>query len=202
MKSVPAPLILSLLLLCVLQCTVLLYRTSHFAATHNISLRRGPKLEHEHRPTGAPSPVIESEIAARQRRSGGTCSCTKSNTMTTAGPSRSQLQSLPTYQNTTSSRLKFLYSDFSGQRHSNPGSFSSNVEWWRRTLEAFVLNGWQTRSGAESNTPDRLVLHATGPLLTEEFRLEGVGRPLGLATVIVSACLIYAASGSAECEPR
>ena len=79
-----------------------------------------------------------------------------------------------------------LYSEFSGQRQSNPSSFTANVEWWRRTLEAFVLNGWQARRGAESSVPDRLVLHATGSVLTEEFRVEGVGRPLGLATVIVS----------------
>ncbi|EKM55225.1 uncharacterized protein PHACADRAFT_161171 [Phanerochaete carnosa HHB-10118-sp] len=119
------------------------------------------------------------------------------------GPSRSQLQSLPTYQNTTSSRLKFLYSDFSSQRQSNPSSFTSNVEWWRRTLEAFVLNGWQSRSGTESNTPDRLVLHATGPVLTEEFRLEGAGRPLGLAAVIVSASVIYAINMKTElCQQK
>lgn len=106
--------------------------------------------------------------------------------MTTAGPSRTQLQSLETYQGTSSSRLKFLYSDFTRQRHSNPASFTSNVEWWKRTLEAIVLNGWQSNSSAESSSPDRLVFHAPGTTIIEQFRLEGVGKPLGLATVIVS----------------
>ncbi|GJE87008.1 Snf7-domain-containing protein [Phanerochaete sordida] len=96
--------------------------------------------------------------------------------MSSPGPSSPRLQSLPTYQGTTPSRLKFLYSDFSGQKHANPGSFASNVDWWRRTLAACVARGWQG--------PDRLVLHAAGPALTEAFRAEGVGRPLALATVI------------------
>ncbi|KIP08752.1 hypothetical protein PHLGIDRAFT_29423 [Phlebiopsis gigantea 11061_1 CR5-6] len=104
---------------------------------------------------------------------------------------RPHLQSLPTYQTTTPSRLKFLYSDFSGQKHSNPSSFATNVDWWRRTLEAVVGNGWQRPSVIESNIPDRLVLHAPGPLLAEEFRMEGAGKPLGLATVVVSNASYY-----------
>ena len=106
--------------------------------------------------------------------------------MASAGPSRAQLQSISTYKEITPTRLKFLYSDFSGQKHSNPSSFASNVEWWRRTLEAVVVNGWQSRLSPESTVPDRLVLHAPGPLLADELRMEGAGKPLGLATVIVS----------------
>ncbi|KAI0688626.1 Snf7-domain-containing protein [Cytidiella melzeri] len=105
--------------------------------------------------------------------------------MTTAGPSRFQLNDLPTYKETTSSRLKFLYSDFSRQKQSNPASFTSNIEWWRRTLEAIVLNGYQSQSPTHPANPDRLVFHAVGPQVIEQFRVEGVGKPLGLATVIV-----------------
>lgn len=106
--------------------------------------------------------------------------------MTSAGPSQSQLYDLPTYKNITSSRLKFLYSDFSRQKQSNPASFTSNVDWWRRTLEALVVKGWQSHNHTHSEHPDRLVFHAVGPEVIERFRVEGVGKPLGLATVIVS----------------
>jgi charged multivesicular body protein 7 len=109
--------------------------------------------------------------------------------MSSTGPSRTQLLSLSTYQSTTPSRLKFLYSDFSGQRQSNPSAFVSNVEWWRRTLEAVVFHGWQS----SSDTPDKLVLHAPGPLMAEAYRVEGAGKPLALATVIVSARIFVSA---------
>ncbi|KAI0345138.1 hypothetical protein BDW22DRAFT_1001391 [Trametopsis cervina] len=112
--------------------------------------------------------------------------------MASVGPSRTQLQKLPTYQDTTSSRLKFLYSDFSRQKQSNPTSFASNVDWWRRTLEAIVLDGWQPHTSAQAAHPDRLVFHAVGPQVIEQFRVEGVGKPLGLATVIAELCQIKA----------
>lgn len=107
-------------------------------------------------------------------------------TTMSAGPSPTKLSSLPTYQSTTPSRLRALYSDFSPHKHSNPSSFSSNVEWWRRTLEAAVLKGWQSPSAVEAATPDRLILHANGPALAEVFRCEAAGKPLSLAAVIVS----------------
>lgn len=143
---------------------------------------------------GALSILMGSEIALLLRRSGGTAawSSPRTTVMSSAGPSRTQLLSLPTYDTTSPSRLKFLYSDFSGQKHANPSSFTSSVEWWRRTLEAVVLNGWQAQSAAESSMPDRLVLHATGQTMAESFRLEGVGRPLGLPAVIVSPCTLIA----------
>lgn len=113
--------------------------------------------------------------------------CPFSSTMMSAGPTRPvQLSSLQTYQSTSTSRLKALYSDFSRHKHSNPSSFASNVDWWRRTLEAAVLKGWQSSSNSEAGQSDRLILHASGPALAEVFRYEGVGKPLGLATVIVS----------------
>ena len=97
-----------------------------------------------------------------------------------------QLTSLPTYNSVSTSRLKALYSDFSLQKHSNPTSYSFNVEWWRRTLEAIVLRGWPSINQKQSAIPDRLVLHAEGAALSEDFRFEGVGKPLSLPTVIVS----------------
>lgn len=102
-------------------------------------------------------------------------------------PRLSRLYSLESYKSTTHSRLKFLYSDFSRQKHSNPASYASNIEWWRQTLENVVAQGWQSQASQESKGADKLALHASGPILAEQFRLEGVGKPLGLATVIVSA---------------
>ncbi|KZT09530.1 uncharacterized protein LAESUDRAFT_646919 [Laetiporus sulphureus 93-53] len=106
--------------------------------------------------------------------------------------SNSQLTSLPTYNSLSTSRLKALYSDFSLQKHSNPTSYSSNVEWWRRTLEAVVLRGWPYINQTQSAIPDRLVLHAEGAALSEDFRFEGVGKPLSLPTVISELCAMKA----------
>lgn len=106
--------------------------------------------------------------------------------MSPAEPSLRQLHSLPTYQSTSPSRLKFLYSDFTRHKQSNPSSYTSNIEWWRRTLEAVVLKGWQSHSATETGSVDKLILHANGPALAEVFRLEGVGKPIGLPGVIVS----------------
>lgn len=99
----------------------------------------------------------------------------------------SQLSSLSTYASQSQSRLKTLYSDFSLQKHSNPTSYASIIEWWRRTLETVVLKGWLAESDATSSNFDRLVLHAPGSTFADEFRYEGVGKPLGLPTVIVCA---------------
>ncbi|KAI0374883.1 hypothetical protein BV20DRAFT_934733 [Pilatotrama ljubarskyi] len=98
----------------------------------------------------------------------------------------SQLSSLPTYASSSSSRLKSLYSDFTYQKQSNPTSYASNVDWWRRTLEGALLRGWLSDSHSTGATPDRLVLHATGVAFTEHFRVEGVGKPLSIPTVIVT----------------
>ncbi|KAH9935034.1 uncharacterized protein B0H18DRAFT_1082745 [Fomitopsis serialis] len=93
--------------------------------------------------------------------------------------------SLPTYASSSASRLKTLYSDFSRQKQSNPTSYASNIEWWRRTLEVIVLKGWLAESDSKSTHPDRLVLRASGSTLADNFRYEGVGKPLGLPTVVV-----------------
>ncbi|KAI0362089.1 hypothetical protein OH77DRAFT_1389098 [Trametes cingulata] len=95
-----------------------------------------------------------------------------------------QLSSLPTYASSSTSRLKSLYSDFTYQKQSNPTSYASNVDWWRRTLEGALLRGWLSDSHSTGATPDRLVLHATGVAFAEHFRVEGVGKPLSIPTVI------------------
>ncbi|TBU50771.1 Snf7-domain-containing protein [Dichomitus squalens] len=105
--------------------------------------------------------------------------------------SSSQLSSLPTYASVTTSRLKSLYSDFTYQKQSNPTSYASNVEWWRHTLEAALLRGWLSQSHNANNTgasSDRLVLHAYGVAFADKFRVEGVGKPLSIPTVIFELC--------------
>ncbi|GBE82176.1 Snf7-domain-containing protein [Sparassis latifolia] len=103
-------------------------------------------------------------------------------------PSADRLSSLETYASASVPRLKSLYSDFTRQKNSNPTAYTSNVEWWRRTLEALVAKGWMSRQHAHPANPDRLILHAVGPSIAEEFRVEGVGKPLSLPTVIAELC--------------
>ena len=115
----------------------------------------------------------------------GTSSLTAATTMSSVP--LSQLTSLPTYASCSTSRLKSLYSDFTYQKQSNPTSYSSNVEWWRRTLEGALLRGWLSESHNAAAAPNRLVLHANGVSFADNFRVEGVGKPLSIPTVIVSA---------------
>ena len=98
--------------------------------------------------------------------------------------SASKLSALPTYTSVSRSRLHSLYSDFSPQKQSNPAGFQSNVDWWRRTLLHLLTTPTQPSS------PDVLVLHAD-PALLDGFRCEdlGVGKPLGMGSVIVSTLL-------------
>ena len=97
-----------------------------------------------------------------------------------AGIKFTDLHSLPAYSTSSPSRLKSLYSDISRQKHSNPTSYRSTVHWWREVLQAVVLKHWLPQSS------DTLVLHAL-PALADSFRYEGTGKPLCLATVIVSS---------------
>jgi len=90
------------------------------------------------------------------------------------------LHSLPAYSASSTSRLKSLYSDVSRQKHSNPAAYRSTVHWWRGVLQTVVLKHWLPQSS------DTLVLHAL-PTLADSFRYEGAGKPLCLATVIVSS---------------
>ena len=94
-----------------------------------------------------------------------------------AAMAKTTLADLPTYSVSTT-RLKSIYSDLSRQKTSNPTAFSANIDWWRRTLSSYV------ERGLHADHPDTLVLDAT-PELAESLRYEGVGKPLGLAAVIV-----------------
>lgn len=98
------------------------------------------------------------------------------------------LSNLPTFTETSKSRLQALYSDISRQKHSNPTSFHTNVDWWRRTLQALVSRGWQARI-ADAIETNRLVLSAERGI-AERLRYEGVGKPLGLGAVVVSRDII------------
>ncbi|KAG6833685.1 hypothetical protein H0H87_002881 [Tephrocybe sp. NHM501043] len=77
----------------------------------------------------------------------------------------------------SSHMLQALYSDISRQKHSNPTSYHSNVEWWRRVLELLVSTGMQ------SDSASRLSL-TCGPRLMELVRVQGVGKPLALGAVV------------------
>ncbi|TFK42436.1 Snf7-domain-containing protein [Crucibulum laeve] len=93
---------------------------------------------------------------------------------------------------TSSSRLHALYSDFSRQKHSNPTSYYSNVDWWKRALETAVGAGIQ--QSADDTISTRIILQANRDLM-ERLKVERAGKPLALGAVInelrTSKSLIY-----------
>ena len=91
---------------------------------------------------------------------------------------RTPLSNLSSYISTSKSRLQSLYSDLSRQRVSNPTAFQSNVSWWKGALSEL------TAKGLQQSSQDILILRADSAL-SEQLRYGGVGKPLGLATVIV-----------------
>ncbi|KAF8911959.1 hypothetical protein CPB84DRAFT_1760878 [Gymnopilus junonius] len=110
--------------------------------------------------------------------------------------------SLDPFSSTSVPRLQALYSDFSQQKHSNPTSYQSNIDWWHRALEAVIVSGLQNDSSqvqysvrrledasslpsATISKSDRLVLHA-GRELVDRLRIPKVGKPLALAAVLKS----------------
>jgi charged multivesicular body protein 7 len=103
--------------------------------------------------------------------------------MATPTPPPGDIRSLSSYANTPPNRLQSLYSDISRQKHSNPAFYGASVEWWRRVLEEVVSSGMQGRLCPSDGS--KLVLMANRSLL-DMFRVEGVGKPLGLAAVVVS----------------
>ncbi|KAG9123599.1 hypothetical protein FRC07_014581 [Ceratobasidium sp. 392] len=76
-----------------------------------------------------------------------------------------------------SQRLQSLYSDLAKKRISNPAGYTSNVEWWRRTLSEVTARGLQP-AGV-------LVLRADSQLV-DEFRWGKVGQPLGVGYALTS----------------
>ncbi|KAF8077814.1 hypothetical protein FPV67DRAFT_1463120 [Lyophyllum atratum] len=95
----------------------------------------------------------------------------------TPQPIPPSILALPPYATTSPSRLQALYSDISRQKHSNPTSYQSNIEWWRKALQVIVSSGLQTDSSS------RLTLRADARLM-ERVRVEGVGKPLALGAVV------------------
>jgi charged multivesicular body protein 7 len=93
------------------------------------------------------------------------------------------LSSHSLFQNTSKARLQALYSDFARQKQSNPSAFHANVEWWRKTLECLVDSG--LLHGTVGVTESRLVLQANRRL-PERVKLERIGKPLAIGTVVVS----------------
>ena len=89
----------------------------------------------------------------------------------------------PPFSTASLSRLQSLYSDISRQKLSNPTSYHTNVEWWRKALEGVVGCGWVDSIDGE-RARNRLVLSA-GRELIDGLRVEGVGKPLGLGAVVV-----------------
>lgn len=89
-----------------------------------------------------------------------------------------------------SASLASLYSSLSSLRSSNPTAYASNVQWWRQTLVDLVWSGAQPSSLSSAvkgkGKEDRLVLHLNEALV-DAFTLEDVGRPMGIATVVVSS---------------
>lgn len=98
-------------------------------------------------------------------------------------PSSPALSTLPNYASASRSRLQSLYSDIHKQKHSNPSSFHTHVDWWHRTLKDYISRGWQGHDGSDG-TSNKLVLGARR-VLVDKLRYEGVGKPLGLGTTIV-----------------
>jgi len=97
---------------------------------------------------------------------------------------------------TSTPRLQALYSDFSRQKHSNPASYHSNVQWWRKALETLVDSGLQHTPHENGSKSDRLVLHA-GRELMERVKVPKVGKPLAIGAVLVRflvTCTVYLSS--------
>ncbi|KAG5724008.1 hypothetical protein E4T56_gene11238 [Termitomyces sp. T112] len=97
--------------------------------------------------------------------------------MPDSSSSISPILSLHPFSATSTSRLQALYSDISRQKHSNPTSYYSNIEWWRQVLELAVGSGMQIE------TPSRILL-SCGPRLMDQVRVKGVGKPLALGAVV------------------
>ena len=116
------------------------------------------------------------------------------------------LSTHPSFQDprSSSSPLPALYADLSRQRRSNPAGYRASVEWWRDTLLDVTWRGVQldrdpptpTATTSADTTNDSAANTGTGASEVDRtvFRLDestkarwtvdGVGRPLGLGTVI------------------
>ncbi|PSR90605.1 Snf7-domain-containing protein [Coniella lustricola] len=78
-------------------------------------------------------------------------------------------------------RLPALYSDFRGQRTTNPDGFEANISAWKRGLASIAREGL-----AGTSNPNHVVLSADESLL-RALESKQYGRPLALGTVIREA---------------
>ncbi|KAK0521313.1 hypothetical protein OC835_006926 [Tilletia horrida] len=76
--------------------------------------------------------------------------------------------------------LPALYADLDAQRTSNPHAFTASLDKWHALLADAALLAVQLGT---SNTTDHLVLHADNALQAN-WSIRGLGRPLGLGTVV------------------
>ncbi|KAF3767510.1 hypothetical protein M406DRAFT_345481 [Cryphonectria parasitica EP155] len=83
------------------------------------------------------------------------------------------------------SRLPALYSDFRGQRTTNPDGFQANISAWRHGLASLVRAGF-AESGSSVSTPNHVVLNADESLL-RALESKQYGSPLALGAVIREA---------------
>jgi charged multivesicular body protein 7 len=96
---------------------------------------------------------------------------------------------LSSYSTTPLTRLPALYSNVTSRKHSDPASYHSAVDWWRRVLEEYVFSGLQDRLLPETWRGSSLILRAW-PGLLDVFRVEGAGKPLALGSIIVSVSFL------------
>lgn len=81
-------------------------------------------------------------------------------------------------------RLPALYSDFRGQRATNPDGYAANVSAWRRALAAIARSGLAPSSS--TGPPDSLIL-TTDDSLLRALESRQYGRPLALGVAVNEA---------------
>ncbi|KAL8298352.1 hypothetical protein RB597_006805 [Gaeumannomyces tritici] len=82
-------------------------------------------------------------------------------------------------------RLPALYSDFRGQRATNPDGYAANVSAWRRALAVIARSGLAP-SSSSTGPPDSLIL-TTDDSLLRALESRQYGRPLALGVAVNEA---------------
>ncbi|KAL8382632.1 hypothetical protein RB595_006423 [Gaeumannomyces hyphopodioides] len=82
-------------------------------------------------------------------------------------------------------RLPALYSDFRGQRATNPDGYAANVSAWRRALAVIARSGL-AQSYSSTGPPDSLIL-TTDDSLLRALESRQYGRPLALGVAVNEA---------------
>jgi charged multivesicular body protein 7 len=100
------------------------------------------------------------------------------------------LDNLPAFVPAPSAlRLQALYASTSAQSLSNPSGYEANVRWWASVLHELLRNGY-----LNGEKGDRLVLKVDEDLLSRLEGGPGLGRPKGLAGVLVRHVIYRACS--------